>query len=107
MAKDDIVRNVFTLGDAARAVAAQYALKSDALVEHYPARYCRYSEPQNTPGRVFAYQFFDTSGGNCAYYLPEFGSVHMFAIPRRWGMPKTHWEAIGHLVSADAVSLHA
>jgi hypothetical protein len=108
MAKDDIVRNVQTLGDAARIVAQQHVLNAEALVEHYPSRYDRYSGIESSvPSRVFAYQFFDTTGGNCAYYLPELCSVHLFANPRRWGMPKPHWEPIGHLVSADAISAHA
>ena len=107
MAKDDIVRNVHTLGDAARIVAEQHALKSEALVEHYPARYSRCSGIEDPPTRVFAYQFFDTKGGNCGYYLPDLCSVHLFESPRRWGMPKLFWEPIAYHIGAAALSAHA
>jgi hypothetical protein len=102
---NDIVRNIRFLGDAVRLVAQHAELSSEALVEHYPTRHDAYGP--YPAGRIFAYQFFDKAGGNCAYYLPEFNSVHLFAIPRKWGMPKAHMERIEHYVNSDSLHCQA
>jgi hypothetical protein len=100
MAKDDIIRNVQCLAQAAQLVDAEYSMAENALVERYPASRYDYFNRDPQPGRVFAYQFFDRHGRNCAYYLPDLNSVHFFASPRNWGMPKSEWTPVAQYARA-------
>jgi len=71
-----------------------YDIAPEAIVEFYPARFDPYGVLRQ-PGGIFAYQFFDTKGGNCAYWLYDLNSVHVFETPRQWSLPKTELIDVG------------
>ena len=97
MSGSEIVRDIHGLAEAVEIVARSHRLATQAVVEHYPPRPDLYGRPRE-PGGIFAYQFFDTQGGNCGYYLQDLRSVHIFETPRKWGIPKEHIMGIRSLL---------
>jgi len=96
LSQDQILRNL-TLHEAIRAVHRHFPdLSMQAVVERYPTR----RAPLGTvDGGVFAYQFFDRNGQNCAYYLKDLTSLHLLAKPRQWGIPKeSYYDLRPHLL---------
>lgn len=86
---DTIVRGIQSISDAADVIARHHRLSSEVVIEYYPARPRSFALESESTG-VFAYQFFDTAGGNCGYYLVDLDSVHVLSTPRHWGIPKSH-----------------
>lgn len=102
MHENQIVRNVSDLAQAVNVIAGTHTLANEALVECYPARRDYFG--RTIGGDIFAYQFFNRGGGNCGYYLPDLDSVHIFAVPRLWGLPKPHVMSIRSLLDRQPIS---
>lgn len=75
---------VDTLGDAVRFVAQRHDLDPRAVVELYPRT------SFDRTGRIFAYQFFDKTGRNVGYYLPDMGTANSW--PPGTGRSYAGWQ---------------
>jgi hypothetical protein len=84
-----------TLPQAIELVDKHCDLVPQVLIERYPP-YRGYAPctPGNPTGGIFAYQFFNTEGLNCAYYLQDMHSLHILVPARLWGFPKEELEDI-------------
>ena len=80
------------LGDAVRIVQEQVPnLAMEMVVEYYPPPV--YRSMYNNTNRIFCYQFFDTTGKNCATFIPDLTTVNVFN-PRVWGLAKKHIQSL-------------
>lgn len=111
---DKYYSELMTLGEALdRAYLFCPTMDSKVVLSYYPARaYYKnpatglYDSPENGGG-IFSYNFFDSAGKNFGVYIPDLGSLQLFARPRIWTIEKEGIRDVNNLLTLLREDWHA